>query len=110
MQSFANFLRHANKDPDAIIDNIQEELNDAILLLASLYYQDLGYQFTSEMLALISWYSAIHPDLIRDDVPKNFRTQFEAAKGFLIGKSRQQQLAEGKEALNKARASIHRYR
>ena len=108
MQSFANFLKHANKDPDGIIENIQEEVNDAILFLASLYYQDLGYQFTPEMLAVYGWYSAIHPDLIREDAPKNFKKQIEAVKGFLIGKSRQEQLAEGKEVLEIARVFLRR--
>ena len=108
MQSFANFLKHANKDPAGIIDNIQEEVNDAILLLASLYYQDLGYQFTPEMLALICWYSAIHPDLIHNLASNNFQIQVNAVEGFLIGKSRQHQLAEGKEVLKIARSFLHR--
>jgi len=110
MQSFANFLKHANKDPDAIIDNIQEEVNDAILFLASLYYRDLGCQFTPEMLALICWYSAIHPDVIIDDALKNLLTQPEVFQGFLIGKPRQEQLAEGKEGLKIARVFLCRER
>jgi len=108
MQSFANFLKHAKKDPDAVIDNIQEEVNEAILFIASLYYRDLGCQFTPEMLALYGWYSAIHPDLISDDAPKNFQTQLEAVRGFFIGKSRQQQLTEGKEVLKIARGFLSR--
>ena len=108
MQSLANFLKHANKDPNGIIGNIQEEVNDAILLLASLYYQDLGYQFTPEMLALYGWFSAIHPDLLNNDAPGNFKTQLEAVKGLFIGKSRQEQLAEGKEALKIARVFLRR--
>jgi len=108
MQSFANFLKHAQKDPDAIIDNIQEEINEIILFFASLYYRDLGYQFTPEMLALHTWYSTIHPDIISDDARKNIQTQLEALRGFIIGKSRQQQLAEGKEVLKRARVLLRR--
>ena len=108
MQSFANFLKHANTDPDGITDNIQEEVNDSILLLASLYYQDLGYQFTPEMLALISWYSAIHPDLIQDHASNNFQAHVNTFRGFVVGKSRQQQLAEGKEVLKIARGFLNR--
>ena len=108
MQSFANFLKHANEDPDAIIDNIQEEVNDAMLFFASLHYRDLGYQFTPEMLALYGWFSAIHPDLLNNDAPGNFKTQLEAVKGLFIGKSRQEQLAEGKEALKIARVFLRR--
>lgn len=108
LQTFANFLKHANTDPDGIIDNIQEEVNDSILLLASLYYQDLGYQFTPEMLAITGWYSAIHPDFISDDAPKNIQAQIETVQGTLIGRSRQEQLIEGKEVLNIARAFLPR--
>jgi hypothetical protein len=107
MQSFANFLKHAEKDPDGIIDNIEEEVNDSILLLASLYYQDLGYQFTPEMLALISWHSAIHPDFIQNYASNNFQTQINAVRGFVVGKYRHQQLAEGKEVLKIARAFLN---
>jgi len=108
MQTFANFLKHAKADPDCIIDNIQEEVNDSILLLASLYYQDLGYQFTPEMLALTGWYSAIHPDFILDDALKNIQTQLEAVQGTLTGKSRKEQLVEGKEVLNIAKSFLRR--
>jgi len=108
LQTFANFLKHANKDPDDIIDNIQEEVNDSILLLASLYYQDLGYQLTPEMLALSAWYIAIHPGSISDDFSKKFQTQFRALPAALIDKSRQEQVAEGKEALNVARIFLRR--
>jgi len=108
MQTFANFLKHAKTDPDGRIDNIQEEVNDSILLLASLYYQDLGYQFTPEMLALTGWYSAIHPDFIRIDALKNIQTQLEAVQVTLTGKSRQAQLAKGKEILNIARTFLRR--
>jgi hypothetical protein len=106
MQSFANFLKHANTDPDGIIDNIQEEINDVTLLLASLYYQDLKHQFTPEMLALCGWYSAIHPDLVREDAPIILKSQLESVKGFLIGKSRQEQLVVGKEVLQIAKVFL----
>jgi hypothetical protein len=106
MQSFANFLKHANKDPDDIIDNIQEEFNDAMLFLASLYYQDLGYQLTPEMLALSGWFSAIHPDCIRNDAPGNFKTKLDTVKDLFIGKSRLEQLSKGKEVVKIARVFL----
>jgi len=109
IQTFANFLKHADTDPDGIIDNIQEEVNDSILLLAAFYYRDLGYQFTPEMLALTGWYTAIHPDFISDAAPKDFKAQINAVRvTFLTGKSRREQLAEGKEALNIARTFLRR--
>ena len=103
LQSFANFLKHADEDPDSIIDNIQEEVNDAILFLATLYYQDLGHQFTPEMLALNAWFSVIHSDFIFKDASNNIEKQLDAVMGYLIGKPRNEQLAQGKEVLNIAR-------
>ncbi len=106
MQSFANFLKHADKDPDAIIDNIQEEFNDAILFVASLYYQDLGYLLTPEMSALSSWFSAIHHDVIRNDAAENLKPQLTDVKGLFIGKSRPEQFANGNKVLKIAKVFL----
>ncbi|HKJ05709.1 MAG TPA: hypothetical protein VJ974_08940 [Geopsychrobacteraceae bacterium] len=108
LQTLANFLKHAKKDPEGIIENIQEEVNDSIILLASLYYQGLGYQFTPEMLALIGWYSAIHPDFIRDDAFQNILKKLESLQDNLSGKTRQEQLVEGKEVLDIARPFLRK--
>ena len=103
MQSFANFLKHANKDPDGIIDDVHEEINDAILFLTTIFYRDLGYQFTPEMLALHGWFSVIHPDVLSQISPDNFRDQLKATSIYLVGKPRKEQLAQGKEVLKIAR-------
>jgi len=97
----ANFLKHAEKDPDAILDNLEEEANDITLLLACIYYKDLGNQLTPEMMAMVVWCMAIHPDLIRDDTPgKAFaEQQFSHLKTM----SRLEQLSEGQKVLQLAR-------
>ena len=53
----ANFLKHADRDPEGISEGIEEEANDHVLLMASLYYWRLAYQFTTEMSVLIAWLS-----------------------------------------------------
>jgi len=103
MHSFANFLKHAEKDPDAIIDSVDEEVNYAILLIAAIYYQDLGHQLTPEMLALVSWYMAIRPEFLRKDASRAFQTQLIRAGSSLAGKPRIDQLKQGKYVLDLVR-------
>ena len=40
VSSFANFFKHADRDPDDISDGFREEVNDAVLLLAAFTYYD----------------------------------------------------------------------
>lgn len=67
MNKPANFFKHADKDHDAILDNVDEKINDSMLVMACLYYKDLGYQCTVEMRVLLSWYTAIYPDFFKDN-------------------------------------------
>ena len=52
LQSFSNFLKHADRDPDAIKENIDEKANDAILLFVTELYATLGNDLTPEMRVL----------------------------------------------------------
>lgn len=73
MNSFSNFLKHANKDPDGIHDGVDEEVNDVTLFVACLYYQDLGHQFTPEMSAHVGWFTTLHPEFLLDS--KNINSE-----------------------------------
>lgn len=53
MNKAANFLKHADKDPDSILSDFNEEANDWILFMACNYYRDLGNTPTPEMNALV---------------------------------------------------------
>jgi len=103
LQSFANFLKHADKDADATSGDVDEEINDAVLFIACLYYQDLVKQLTPEMMALFAWYTAIHPEFISEDATGAFRHAFATAGSSLRDKPRHDQLAAGKQALQLAR-------
>lgn len=40
-----------------------------------MYYKDLGFQYTPEMMALTGWYMALHPEVLLDNAPmKDFIT------------------------------------
>ena len=99
IQKYANFLKHADKDPEGSIINFNEEINDSILFLASLYYRDIGFKLTPEMLTITVWYSALHPDFIIENTFSDYKSQIDIIKRTLIGKSRKEQLNIGKQAL-----------
>jgi hypothetical protein len=60
----ADFLKHAENVHDGILDNIQEEANDVLILFACFYYKDLGHRWTLQMVAFITWYMLLHPEII----------------------------------------------
>ena len=103
--SDASFLKHADRDPDKIHDGIEEEANDWILYLASLYYQQLGNPLTPEMYALIAWLSKLHPDAPKSllkYVNPRLGAATDAADDFFGTTSRKEQLAFGLELLKLA--------
>lgn len=89
----ANFLKHAD-----------EEANEGILFMASLYYQDLGHQLTSEMITLVGWYTAMHPDFLREDASAIFKQSALQSGVCLRNKSRSEQLATGGHLLQLTRS------
>lgn len=99
MNSFSNFLKHADRDPNGIHDGVDEEVNDVTLFVASLYYQDLGHQLTPEMLALVGWFTALHPEFLIGNAHPSFRAATEAAGHSIRTLPRREQLAFGLELL-----------
>lgn len=100
-----NFLKHANRDPDGVLEDVHEEVNDGVLLFAAIHFQSLGNQFTPEMTTFILWYSKIHPEHFKqnpkplspaelnDDVARSLRSMERSA-----------QIAEGAKLLQSAKA------
>ena len=60
----ANFLKHADRDADVILDYVGETINDVTLHMCCHSYQDLGFQLTKEMVVFISWSYALYPHLL----------------------------------------------
>jgi len=100
----ANFLKHAADDPDGILENIQEEANDVLILFACFYYQDLGYKWTPQMVAFITWFMVLHPEiielLIEDPTVNDMVADDEISA--LKEKPRPEQLAFGKTITDRA--------
>lgn len=102
--SFSNFLKHADRDPDGTSDGVDEKVNDAALAFACMYYQDLGHLMTPEMIAFMGWFSALHPEFIRKETGTALRTTAEAVSKSIKALPRHEQLAMGKQLLPTARA------
>ena len=90
LQGPANFFKHADRDADAILDDVDEEVNDIAMLLTCHYYQNLGYQLTPEMMILMFWVNVMHPNYLREDIQVLMKEELSNARRWLVGQSRQE--------------------
>lgn len=100
----ANFCKHADSDPDAILEGVQEEVNDVLILLACFFYRDIELNWTPPMVAFVAWYIVIHPtfiDCLQDD-PVLRQIVQNVEMSMIRVKSRDEQLNEGKMVLEMA--------
>jgi hypothetical protein len=98
MNRAANFFKHADKDADEVLDGIDEKVNDSVLMMALMQYQDLGLALTAEMHALHHWYAAKHPDgFVNSAAPPQYLTAMATLN--LPAASRPDQLQMGKQLL-----------
>ena len=98
MREYDNFLKHAEKDPTELLDEIEwEKAIDRILLHACLYYDSLGHEFTPEMFALVGWLVALKeaPKSLLKNAGRPIRMAVDR-----IGKLRRYQTFSRKEQLN----------
>jgi hypothetical protein len=58
-----NFLKHADRDPDAELE-IDEEENDHLMFVATLECAELGHPLSVDMQAFQIWYLAAYPNKI----------------------------------------------
>jgi hypothetical protein len=100
LQVPANFLKHADNDPDGILENIKDEANEWVLFIACLYYKDLGFQYTPEMTVLVTWYFVLHPEYLRKEVFQIKQLLVEAGSD-IKGLKRIDQLAFCKQLLQR---------
>lgn len=90
----ANFLKHADQDPNGALSPFPEDTNDQLLVIACTYFELLGNRWTLEMGVLVFWYISLHPESLLKSVGP-------AGVGLLDGESdiralpRSEQLASG---------------
>ena len=103
LQAPANFFKHADRDPDGILENIDERANEGLLYMACLFYQDLGHQYTPEMMSLVGWYIALHPEFLLENAPSQLKQVVSNAGLHIRDQPRPQQLAIGQQLLEMSR-------
>jgi hypothetical protein len=99
----ANFIKHADKDPEGVLEGVQEEVNDWVILYTIFLYNDLA-ALTPTMSAHLAWMEGFYPDIrtnwqeVHDKNPGLYRKILLAHPQFQ-SMNRQQRLEEGMEIL-----------
>lgn len=106
INGFSNFLKHADRDPNRILDGVNEEVNDVTLFVSCLFYQDLGHQFTPEMSAHVCWFTVLHPEFLIENTNPKFRAAVGGVGKSLKVLSRREQLAFGDQLISLAQSMV----
>lgn len=102
----ANFIKHADKDPDSVLGNIQEEVNDWVILFTIFLYKDLA-ALTPTMSAHLVWMESFYPSIranwqeVHDKDPDLYR-KILSMHPQLQAMDRKQRLDEGATLLELA--------
>jgi hypothetical protein len=68
-----NFFKHADRDPDAVLEDFADTRNDGILMYAIVdlfsLFEENYHALPHEVLAFRLWYSIAHPETCSEDEP-----------------------------------------
>lgn len=92
-----NFLKHADRDPQAQL-SFDECENDELIFLATLECGEMGGPLTMTMQAFQVWYLALNPGTLGAD--HDFSLKAGTGLQDLPVKAREEQLAAGLDFLN----------
>lgn len=67
MNSYANFLKHADKDANETREIPADNRNDIMIFWGILRYRALGSEPSTKMHSFCHWYFSLHPNHLRDD-------------------------------------------
>lgn len=101
----ANFLKHADRDPEAVLADFDEKRNDVDITSCIFYLIALGASLSTERLAFPQWCSIVYPHFFRDSAPFARVASYDRFTN-LAEASRGQQLAAGEEILSDLRSVI----
>ena len=94
----ANFLKHADQDPDDTLE-VEEEVNDCAIFYCCVYYKSLASAASHEMNVFLAWISAMYPEWLLDSNPaKALVTQPEFDQWRR--EPREKRLARGRQMLS----------
>lgn len=100
LNSAQNYLKHANRDPEAGL-SFDEEENDHVIFVATLECGQLGHPLSFRMQAFQIWYLASYPEKIGAETEpvRKSRTAFPGLKEL----KREERLAHGAEFVERLR-------
>jgi hypothetical protein len=93
----ANFLKHADKDPENVL-RFDDELTESTILICCMYFGDVAKTLTREMRVLMAWYAVMNPDLVWEHIPAKATFESVDFDDWRSG-SRTDRLARGRELL-----------
>jgi len=99
----ANFIKHADDDPDGIFE-LDDEASDFLIAFSSKWYNDLGNAATKEMKTFITWWAMQHDNVVNPAVIGHFERAgvdqaFSELKKAMAKFNRKDKLKAGKMLL-----------
>ena len=95
----ANFLKHADKDPDGVLAPFDEKRNDIDITSCIFYLLALGATLSKERLAFLQWCAIVYPHFFKDTAPFARIASYDRFAN-LAEASRGKQLAAGEDILS----------
>jgi hypothetical protein len=110
LNAAANFLKHADRDPTAILEPFAHEGNDWRIGFCVILYRDLAGGITPEMAAFHTWMVIRHPDqfMLAEDEDKDFEQAYREAIQFLRQSGRDAEIAGLQVYLEMTRSGVLR--
>lgn len=105
LNEVANFLKHADRDPQGVLEPFDEKRNDLDITSCVFYLSALGSHLSVERLAFLQWCAILYPNFFKDTAPFQRMVSSERYAG-LTEAPRGKQLAVGEELVRDLREVI----
>jgi hypothetical protein len=80
----ANFFKHADRDPDALLEGIDPIVNDHFIQLNCILFNDLQGRITRSMALFLIWYIGAYPDIFPDILLEKRSPELPEVKRLLV--------------------------
>jgi hypothetical protein len=102
----ANFIKHADDDPDAIFE-LNDEASDFLIVFTAKWYRDLGSATSLEMNTFATWWATQHDDVVKPEMIRYFEQSgvglaFNELKRAIATLDREHRLKAGQMFLTNA--------
>lgn len=98
-----NFLKHADRDPDGVLDKFSDVSNDSVLILAVEDYIRLRGKSPIEFQVYQVWYFAVYPEKLPERFSVQHKPNFERFIPRILQHSRIEQKIMGCDVLQNAK-------